>query len=97
MTQAFGIIGRIFTGSAPLASPAGIGLDRADLLVALTAVAVLIIIDIYRAKDIDIRKSVAEKPLAVRWTVYFILLFSVIIFGIYGPGYSSSSFIYFQF
>lgn len=97
MTQAFGIIGRIFTGSAPLASPAGIGLDRADLLVALIAVAVLIIIDIYRAKDIDIRKSVAEKPLAVRWTLYFIMLFSVIIFGIYGPGYSSSSFIYFQF
>ncbi len=97
MTQAFGIIGRIFSVSAPLNSPAGIGLDKADLLVALIAVAVLIITDIYRAKEVDIREAVAAKPLVLRWAVYFILLFSVIIFGVYGPGYSSSSFIYFQF
>lgn len=61
MTQAFGIIGRIFSVSAPLNSPAGIGLDKADLLVALIAVAVLIITDIYRAKEVDIREAVGGK------------------------------------
>ena len=97
MSQAFGIIGRIFSPSAPLLSPAAIGLDKADLIVAAVFLILLLIIDVFRAKDIDIRAVIAKKALILRWIIYFILLFSVIIFGVYGPEYSSSSFIYFQF
>lgn len=97
MTQAFGIIGRIFGFSAPMLSPAALGLDMADIIAALAAVLLLIIVDICRARDIDVRRIIAEQALVTRWALYLLLLFSVIIFGIYGPGYASSSFIYFQF
>lgn len=97
MSQAFGIIGRIFGFSAPLMSAESIGLDMADLTVALIAVVLLIFVDIFRARDFDLREAVSKKALVLRWSLYFLLLFSVIIFGVYGPGYSSSSFIYFQF
>ena len=97
LSQAFGIIGRILNFSTPLTSPAGIGIDRADIIAAAVFVLLLIIIDIFRAYDIDIREIIAKKNIVLRWAIYFIMLFAVIIFGIYGPGYTSSSFIYFQF
>ncbi|MDY3873122.1 MAG: hypothetical protein SOZ30_08150 [Roseburia lenta] len=40
---------------------------------------------------------VAKKALPVRWILYLVLLFAVLICGVYGPGYDASSFIYGQF
>ena len=36
-------------------------------------------------------------PLVVRWSVLLVLLFACVVFGIYGPGFDASQFIYFQF
>ena len=36
-------------------------------------------------------------PHKVRWLIYFAGVFAIVIFGIYGPGYAESQFIYFQF
>ena len=38
-----------------------------------------------------------RQPLVLRWTVYLLLIFAVLIFGIYGPGYDAAAFIYFAF
>ena len=39
----------------------------------------------------------ARQNIWFRWLVYYGLIFAVLIFGIYGPGYDASTFIYFQF
>jgi hypothetical protein len=42
----------------------------------------------------NVRDRAALQKLPVRWILYLALLFFVIVFGNYGPGYSSSAFIY---
>jgi len=48
-------------------------------------------------RGIRIRERFAKQGLIFRWTVTLGLIFSIILFGIYGPGYSANEFIYFQF
>lgn len=45
----------------------------------------------------SVRKWIAGKPYPVRYAVFVLLFFSVILFGMYGIGYDSSRFIYNQF
>ncbi len=92
---AFKMTASIFksSGIAPLIAC----IDLADLTVLFIATAVLIFVEYYREKDISVRVKVSECVIPVRWTVYLLLYLAVLIFGIYGPGYSASSFIYMNF
>ena len=45
-------------------------------------------------KGETVRGFVAKKPLIIRWTIYFIGFFILIIFGRFGIGYNADSFIY---
>ncbi|MCD8005041.1 MAG: MBOAT family protein [Oscillospiraceae bacterium] len=74
-----------------------LGLGRADFAVALAAIAVLILADVHRERRGSPLSRLTARPLPVRWAVYLAGLFAVLIFGIYGPGYSETQFIYFQF
>lgn len=74
----------------------GLGLDQRDFHLLLVCTAVLIIVSLIQEK-IRLREAVARQPLVFRWCVYFAGIFAVILFGIYGPGYDASQFIYGQF
>lgn len=99
--DAWGFIGRMFQQWNPWIFIDGtlveMGLSKADLIVALAAIFVLVLVSAAQYRGIRIRERLAGQNLAFRWAVYFVLIFSVIVFGIYGPGYSESQFIYFQF
>ncbi|MCI2049105.1 MAG: MBOAT family protein [Lachnospiraceae bacterium] len=71
----------------------GLGLDWIDFTVLLVSVAVLFTASVLQQKR-PLRDRIAEKPGAVRWIIWFALLFYVILLGKYGPGYSTSEFIY---
>ena len=58
---------------------------------------VLFIVDVFKYKGIDVREKLSEQGIVFRWILYYGLIFSVIIFGIYGPEYDASSFIYMGF
>lgn len=73
-----------------------LGLDRPDFAVALVSLAVLAAVDLLRERQ-DLGAAIERQSLAVRWPLYLLLLFSILIFGIYGPGYDAGSFIYFAF
>ena len=73
------------------------GLEKPDFLVALAAIAVLILADVLREKYGSLRENIGRQRLPVRWLIYFAGVFAIVIFGIYGPGYAESQFIYFQF
>ena len=45
----------------------------------------------------DLKAALDRQNLVFRYFVYYVMLFTVLIFGIYGPEYDASAFIYFQF
>ena len=73
-----------------------LGMEEKDFYVMLLGLAMLMAVDHYKRK-VDIKKALARQNLVFRWLVYYGVIFTVLIFGIYGPGYDASSFIYFQF
>ncbi|MBE5865963.1 MAG: MBOAT family protein [Lachnospiraceae bacterium] len=72
------------------------GIEPSNIFMAIVAVCVLLVVDIMQEK-ISIRETLAKQNIVFRWVIIFAGIFSVIIFGIYGPGYDLSSFIYEQF
>ena len=47
--------------------------------------------------DAEMREYIDTKSMLVRWAIYLALFAAVLIFGIYGPGYDASVFIYREF
>jgi hypothetical protein len=42
----------------------------------------------------SIREKLAELDIISRWVVYFVAIFSILIFGVYGPEFDIKNFIY---
>ena len=74
-----------------------LGLDVYQLSVAAAAVSILFFVSCAHIYQRSVRSMLLGTNIFFRYTVIFLLLFTVLIFGIYGPGYSESQFIYFQF
>lgn len=73
-----------------------LGLDRANFLLALAMIVVLWAVAMLEKKG-SLRKQIAKFGLVTRWLIYYAAIFSIIVFGIYGPGYNASSFIYMRY
>ncbi len=74
----------------------GCGITPANVFMSLLAIIVLWIADVMQEKR-PLREALSKKNPVIRWLVIFIGIFAVIIFGIYGPGYNASAFIYEKF
>ena len=70
------------------------GLDYKNLYLMYVLIILIIIVDVLHDKGFKFRETILRQDIAFRFTVYFVALFTIIIFGIYGPGYDSVSFIY---
>lgn len=90
---------RIFESFNPesLGAITELGIDFANIIVLAAAVLVLIFVSIWTEKDENALEKAEKMIFPIRWTVYLFLLFAVLIFGIYGPEFQASQFIYFQF
>lgn len=75
----------------------GLGVDFANIIVLLAAVLILIAVSIFAERDEKMLIKAEKMNFAARWAVYLVLIFAVLIFGVYGPGFEASQFIYFQF
>ena len=75
-----------------------IGLDQTEVHILFLALLLLVIIDTlqYR-KRVSIDEYLKLQNIWFRWGAIFLMLFAIIIYGIYGPTYSATQFIYFQF
>lgn len=74
-----------------------LGLEMPELVVMAVAVALLIVVDLLHEKRPQLRAVITARPLPVRWLVYLAGIYIVLVFGMYGPGFSEAQFIYFQF
>lgn len=73
----------------------GLTLETRNLLI--VSLGILLLVDVCKYKGIDLISWITKQGLWFRWLVYFTGIFGVLIFGVYGPGYDASQFIYFQF
>lgn len=63
----------------------------------IIGIIILFVFDILKYNKINLAEKVLKIILPIRWLIYFAFIFAIIIFGVYGPEFSESAFIYFQF
>ena len=64
-----------------------LGLDQHDFMLIGGVIIFIFIISLLQEKGIHIRESISKKNIVLRWTLYYALIFAIIIFGTYGLGY----------
>lgn len=97
--DAIGIIKNMFTFNPWVlfdGSLYNLGLDQKDFIVGILAIFTLIMVSLLR-RNTRLINLIGNQNIIVRWVFYFTFLYSILIFGIYGPGYKAQQFIYFQF
>ncbi len=78
----------------------GIGtmaLSEKNFYVMLLGIILCMLVDYWKKRGVDFKGMLARQNLWFRWLVYYGLIFTILILGIYGPEYDASAFIYFQF
>lgn len=98
LTDGFRMFGRIFQGFVPAGLPDGtllsLGLDRADYLAVAAGCVVVAVVGVVKEKNLLGEKGLQGLGLPIRWALYLLLIFSVLIFGAYGIGYQQVDMIY---
>ncbi len=74
-----------------------LGLSNANWILLIFLLEILFIVDYLHYKDVHIRETIAKQHVIFRWTLYFAVIIAILVFGMYGPGYNASSFLYEQF
>lgn len=74
-----------------------LGLDHGNWFALLLGIAILMVVDILHERNISVLSFVNKQEFWFRWILYLGLVWTVIMFGVYGVAYDTSTFIYFQF
>lgn len=75
-------------------APFTIGLTSKDFLLTLIYIIIIFSVELAQELKIDVRQKLNEQNLIFRWIIYLIMIFSILIFGVYGRGYAAKDFIY---
>lgn len=102
LSQAFDYIKRIFTKQNWWAlsdlTIYELGLDITEMNILLISLVIMFCVSLIRYKEkITLDVFLKKQCLWFQWLVAAVLFFFIFLFGIYGPGYDASQFIYFQF
>lgn len=73
-----------------------LGLSDKNVRVLFAGILVLLVVSALQEKE-SVRKMIARQNLVFRWILYVGLIWLIVVFGMYGPGYDAASFIYQQF
>ena len=74
-----------------------LGLDSNNFSLMMFAILLLLMVDIAKRFGITIREKIAAQDYLFRWLFIASAIVFILIFGVWGPGYSAANFIYFQF
>jgi D-alanyl-lipoteichoic acid acyltransferase DltB (MBOAT superfamily) len=82
VTIAFTMIKKIFTDfSLKISEFTIIGIDIADYLILFISLIIIFIISILKERKVDVLGRVNSLPVVVRWILFYILAFYIVIFG----------------
>lgn len=70
------------------------GLSLKEIVLIMICVLALLVIGILQENGVKIRETLAKQNVVFRWAIMYLLIFAIIIFGMYGPGYDADAFIY---
>ena len=71
------------------------GMEPSQFLLSVLGIIILIAVDILQAKDErSLRERISQENLFTRWILVIGLVLAIAMFGIYGPEYDASSFVY---
>ena len=70
------------------------GLDYKNVYLMYACIFLVIIVDILHEKGVHFRELLMRQGIIFRYIVYYIAVFSIIVFGIYGAEFHSANFIY---
>ena len=93
--QAFLAFKMVFTSSQPHISYQQMGINLSNMIVLGTSLLLLSYVDVFTRK-IDLISEI-NKKLWLTYAICLTLIISVLIFGVYGPGYDPIDFVYFKF
>ena len=71
-----------------------LGLDTADWVVLLLAMELFFFVDVKHEQGLRFREAIARQGIVTRWLVYLVGFSIVLVFGVYGVDYGSTTFIY---
>ena len=71
-----------------------LGLNWKEWLVLILSILLLAAVSRKQENGISIRKSVLEKPVYIRWSVYILSVLGIMVLGTYGFGFNAQDFIY---
>lgn len=101
LSQAVTIIRMIFTDFSPWILTDGtlytFGLSEKSMHLLILMTGILFFVDVLHERGISIRQQISRECLFIRWVLYLGAVYAILLFGIYGIGYDSSSFIYMNF
>ena len=73
-----------------------LGLDAAEFWIMVASLVVLLVVDILEEKK-SVRERLAQRSAVVRGLLMMLLIFVILVFGMYGIGFDAQSFIYESF
>lgn len=76
---------------------AAMGLTLGTRNVLIVSLFILFAVDICKYRGISLIEWLCRQGIWLRWLVYFAGVFGILVFGVYGPKFDASAFIYFQF
>jgi len=72
-------------------------LNYKNWILLIVMFAVVMYIDYLKEKGVNVREKISKQNIFFRWVLYYILIMSIMVFGLYGGSYDASSFIYGKF
>lgn len=73
-----------------------LGLDKINFLLALLSLLILWGVSMLQNKG-SVREQISTYNIVFRWILYYGLIFAILIFGMYGPGFNAGDFVYGNF
>lgn len=70
------------------------GLNQNYMVFLLVHICILFAAEARTKKQEDVVKGITAQHLFIRWATYLVLIFDVLLFGVYGSGYDMASFMY---
>ena len=74
-----------------------LGVDERNFGLLILMILLIAAVDVINERGQTVRGIIARQQFPFRWIVYLAAIAAVVVFGMYGPGFNMSSFIYAQF
>lgn len=99
--EAVFIIHKIFMNQTPWIFTDGTlyhyGVSQKSMICLVFFIFIMIFADFLHEKGVKIREWIKQQFIVIRWGIYIGAVLSIVVFGIYGPEYAASDFIYMGF